>query len=228
MSSLSCPGCGTPYGADDLSLATGLARCRRCDRVHQIAAAPARRIQPVMPRPGNVTEIPDGLSWRWFTPIAIFFVFFCTFWDGFLIFWYAGFLSGTADLEDAAVLPFLLFPLIHVAVGIGLSYYTLALFLNRTTLTLRDGALVIRHQPLPWPGARSVPTTTLSQLYVARRVNRTKNGTTTSYDLMALDTQNIAERLLRGLPSLEHARYLEQWLEDALHIQNRPVNGEAD
>lgn len=222
---LSCPDCRTPYAATDVDLSRGLARCLRCDRVHLIGGAPPAAIRPVVARPANVTEVPDGLAWRWFTPAAFFLAFFCVAWDSFLVFWYISVLSRGGGPE---MLPFLLFPLLHVAAGIGLTVYTAALFVNRTALTLRDGSLQISHHPIPWRGARTLSTAGLSQFYVVQRVHRNKNTTSTSYDLMVLDAQDTATHLLRGLSTLEQARYLEQWLEQALGIRNRPVEGEAD
>lgn len=62
------------------------------------------------------------MSFRWFQWTFVFLVFFCIAWDGFLLFWYGAAL-GIGFLGDDAepVLIMMLFPLLHVAVGTGLT-----------------------------------------------------------------------------------------------------------
>ena len=52
---------------------------------------------------------------RWFGPQVIFMTLFAVAWDVFLVFWYS-MAGGSGNLM------MLLFPLIHVAVGIGITY----------------------------------------------------------------------------------------------------------
>ena len=56
------------------------------------------------------------------------------------------------------------FPIAHVAVGVGLTYYTVAGFVNSTVLRVSEGQLAVRQGPFPWPGNRTLHTSDLDQL----------------------------------------------------------------
>ena len=50
-----------------------------------------------------------------------------------------------------------LLPIAHVAVGVGLTYYTLTRLMNRTRIEVSRDELTIRHGPLPWRGNMDAP-----------------------------------------------------------------------
>ncbi len=85
--------------------------------------------------------LPDKISVRqsgsnleitrtWFGGKVLFMTAFVIFWNGFLVFWYRQAL-GSDNLM------MLLFPLIHVGVGVWLTYHTIAGYLNKTYLLVR-------------------------------------------------------------------------------------------
>ena len=85
---------------------------------------------------------------KWFSYAHIFTFFFSIAWNGFLFTFY------TALMEGDAPMMFMLFPLIHVAVGIGLFYYSITGFFNKTRISGQKGVLGIRNFPLPWKGKK--------------------------------------------------------------------------
>jgi len=160
---LTCPDCGAAIPADDINIDQGIAKCRACnavinvaEEVHAGGSVPSILRRPRVPQPPRITveDLGDGLrlTRRWFSGTAVALTFFCVFWDGFLVVWYS--------IAFGAGGPWFMvvFPLLHVVVGIGLTYFTLALYLNRSVLEVRDGRLTIRHGPLPWPGNRNLDT----------------------------------------------------------------------
>jgi hypothetical protein len=163
------------------------------------------------------------VSWRWFSVVHIFLVFFCVVWDSFLIFWY----SAVISVEGAAWI-MAVFPLAHVAVGLGLTYFTIAGFLNRTRLCASHEQLSVAHGPLPWFGARVLPAASIGQLYSRELVTQTRSGTQRSYELQAIEKSGRQLRLLRGLGEVEQALWLEQELERFLGLQDREVAGEVE
>lgn len=94
----------------------------------------------------------------------IFLAFFCLAWNAFLV-------VGLSESQEETPMLwlFLLFPIVHVAVGVGLTYYTLAGFLNFTEVTVRGGTLTVRQGPLPWKGNRTLSAIDLAQPAVRGR-----------------------------------------------------------
>ena len=167
-------------------------------------------------------QTPGGLTftYRWFSWSYIFLAVFALFWDGFLVFWYSFAFSHNAPWM------MFVFPLLHVSVGVGLTYTALAGFYNKTIITVGLGKLSIHHTPFPWPGNRMVPAADLVQLYSEERLSRSNTGTRVTYQLSAISTQDKKIKLLRGLNSPDEARYLEKAIEEQLGIKDRPVEGE--
>ncbi len=117
----------------------------------------------------------------------------------------------------------ILFPLLHVAVGVGLTYTVIAGYLNQTFITLDNANLTIRHAPIPWFGNRIIPIDTIRQLYCkAGKIQKNNNAT---YELWVAFNQGDAKCLL-SLDDPDSVRFLEQQLEAKLGIPNERVAGE--
>lgn len=162
------------------------------------------------------------ISFKWFNPMAFFLLFFTIFWIGFLVFWYAISFSTGAPLFAK------LFPLIHVSVGVGLAYYVLCLFFNKTYFHIHDGQLHVVHQPIPWwRGNRSINIEEISQFYVKEKKTSGKNGEKYTYDLRA-KFRNHEDKSIMAIDNISSstAQELEERLEKFLGIQNQPVRGE--
>ncbi|OGG55453.1 MAG: hypothetical protein A3F84_14975 [Candidatus Handelsmanbacteria bacterium RIFCSPLOWO2_12_FULL_64_10] len=160
------------------------------------------------------------ITWRWFSLKYIFLTVFVLFWDGFLIFWYS------MALRSDDWLP-ILFPIIHVAVGVGLTYSVLAGYLNKTRIQVTPRSLEIEHGPLPWPGKR-LEASYVKQLYCKERIQHSRNSTSYSYELRAVTHDGGDRKLLKGLEEAEQALYLEQEIEKFLRIEDRPIRGELE
>lgn len=228
---LKCPACGSALAAKDLDPARSLAKCAHCGALMSLAPPTVGpggvRARPEIPLPPalRVTELPDGLEIRrrWFTPGVIFLAFFCVAWDGFLVFWY-----GIA-FKTGAPLIMSLFPLIHVAVGVGLTYTTLATIFNTTRIRLTWNDLSVTHSPLPWPGNRTIPRQEIDQLYCRRFVHRSSDsGPTTKYEVWMNTTDGKAKKLLGANLDEQQALFVEQQIERALGIPDRPMAGEVE
>lgn len=231
---LTCEACDAPLEADDIDVKRGIARCRYCNAVMRLDELAARN--EAHEKDENFTErgpvpLPAGIQvddWggalrivrRWFTPLAFFLLFFCIFWDGFLVVWYSLAFGMNAPLI------FKVFPILHVAVGIGLTYFTLALFFNRTVLTVENGLLSVQHGPLPWPGNKTIETSDIDQLYCREKIRHGKNGPQVTYHLNAITTDGRKVDIVSGLDEADQALYLEQRLEEHLRLIDRPVPGE--
>lgn len=145
---------------------------------------------------------------------------FCIAWDAFLVFWY--FLAFTTES------PWIMkvFPIAHLGVGIGLTYYLVAAYLNRTDITVSSGQLEIKTHPVPWLGNKTVNTSEIAQLYITEDSSKDSYGKVSrSYELHMIDHGNKQRTLIKGLESAQEALYLEKRLEEILNITSEPVAG---
>lgn len=234
--SLFCIHCGTPLRPEDVNPSTGVARCHVCGQMFDTVnrggtvgggAAPA---QQVVPRPAHMHVEHQGrrltIRWRWFTPAMVFVACFCVAWDSFLLFWYS-MAFGDRHVPWIAIV----FPIAHVAVGVGLTYATLCAFVNSTTLEISPDGLTIRHGPLPWRGNRYLPSTQIRQPFCEQRLNTNTRGrstnTSVTYHLSALLNDGSKTRLVSGLNDISQAIFLKKQIELAMDIKPQPVAGEC-
>ena len=225
---LDCPRCGRTIPGGDINVQTSIAKCSACGSVFGFAdlvpGAQAAYRKPVVEMPKHFSVAQEGadllITYRWFSAGFVFLLFFCLFWDGFLAVWYyLAFVKG-------GPLGMKLFPLIHVAAGIGLTYFTLAGFVNRTIVRASSGELAIRHLPLPWPGNKVLSRADVEQLFCEEKMSRGRNGTSVAYQVSAVMRGGSRVKLVSGLASPEQALFIEEQIEGFFGIKDRPVAGE--
>jgi DNA-directed RNA polymerase subunit RPC12/RpoP len=225
---LTCPSCGANVTVIEN---TNRYRCEYCGNEHLVRnpamvqpVAQSTPIRPKVPIPPSVWVKREGQSARivkrWFSLKYIPMAFFCVAWDAFLFFWYS------MALGTHAPWIFVVFPIAHLAVGVGLSYSTLAGFLNRTFLEVTKDEVAVWFEPLPWMGEKTIKTRDLKQLYCKEKVTRGKNSDTYTYELFAVTTDDRQVNLLSNLESPDIALFFEQQIETWLRIQDQPVVGE--
>ena len=235
---LNCRSCGKQIAAQDMNIDLAIAKCGACHAVFNFADQLGSKSGPTaaraaVPMPGGITIDEWGpdltITRRWWSPVFLFLVFFCIGWDSFLVFWY------TMAFGDAGGGPMgwlmIVFPIAHVAIGVGLTYFTIAGFVNKTIIRTGGGQLTVRHGPLPWPGNRMISTDEVDQLYCTEHISRNSNNNnnnnnSTSYRVNATLRDGTKAKLLSGLTEADQALYIEQKLEAHLNIEDRPVGGE--
>jgi hypothetical protein len=167
---ITCPDCGVVIPAEDINIERAIAKCRACNAVVDVEQAlrgygkkSAFGKRPRVPQPPAIKfeDLGNGmrLTRRWLNWSVVFLTFFCIAWDGFLVFWYS------MALQPGAPWIMAVFPVCHLAIGVGLTYTTLTIYLNRTVLEVDEGRLTVRNGPLPWPGNRALEVSDLEQLY---------------------------------------------------------------
>lgn len=226
--SLKCPNCAAILRAEDWDMHTGMIKCGYCHSLSNIPVSASEqggfRPRPEIPLPGGmqIQETMGGImiTRRWFSFVVLFLIPFCIVWDSFLVFWYSKALSENAPWIMAV------FPLIHVAVGVGLTYFTLATLFNTTGIQAGQGKLSIAHGPLPWMGNLELPTRDIQQLFGKEKINRGKNGPNYQYELWASMQDGRTRKLLGTGLTMEQTLYLEQKLESALGLKDRSMAGE--
>jgi hypothetical protein len=230
---VTCPNCQSVVPAADVELSTRLAKCRGCDEVFTLdvpaaASPPADGVMP--PVPDGVVVFDDGftrrLKYRWFSPVAFFLLFFCVAWDSFLVVWYSAAFGGAAKGAGGFEWLMVVFPVGHVAVGVGLTYFTLCLFVNRTTVSVGE-RLRVEHGPLFWPGQVSLPAEAVTAVYCEEVVSHGKRGRSVSYAVKAVADGGRAVTLLGTITELPRAKFFERKVEEWLGLPPTAVPGEA-
>jgi hypothetical protein len=245
--SLSCRACGAAFTADAVDRRLAIVSCAHCGALFDLAARADRVPTGDAATPvtlsleaapsGSAPErapvpLPDGFTvsdrrgtlavrWRWFRFKHLLMLFFCVAWDSFLVFWY-----GIALTQPDTPWLMVVFPLAHVAVGVGLTYATLAGLLNRTTIQVDATRLTVRHGPVPWRPQPTLMRRELEQLYVTREVSRGKNGVSVTFSVRAVTRDHSGLALVKGLDQLDQALWLEQEIERHLDLRDRAVAGE--
>lgn len=161
------------------------------------------------------------LHWRWWTPALFFMLFFCIAWDSFLVFWYS------MAVGTSAPWIFVVFPIAHVAVGVVITYATLAGFINSTTVEIGQGILRVAHGPLPWQGNQSLNTADVDQLYCTRSASKSEDSESLSYNVMVRTKTGRNVKLVSRLEDLDQALYIEQEIERHLGIADKAMSGEV-
>lgn len=225
---LDCPQCGRSIPAEDINVQSAIAKCSACSAVFgfadRVPGAQAASRKPTVGLPRRLSLAQDGadlvITLKWFSASFVFLLFFCVFWDGFLVFWYS------MAFADGSSLAMKLFPVVHVAVGVGLSYFTIAGFVNRTLVRVGPGEIQVRHVPLPWPGNKILSRDSVEQLFSEEKISRGRSGINRTYQVSAILRDGSKAKLVRGLLSPDQALFIEQQIEGCLGIEDRPVPGE--
>jgi hypothetical protein len=222
---LKCNNCGSQLKPEDISPQLSAARCHHCNALFALPHLAGGRTIPrpdvALPRGMKIEERMDGLTITrsWMDASTWFLLFFAVFWNGFMIVWNVISLSQGVWIMSV-------FGLLHTGVGLFLIYLVLAKFLNSTTVKVTFDAVESRSGPIPWMGNKSIPKSEVEQLYCSEEVKRTKNGTSVTYDVLAVLKGNRRQTLTKGINHHDQALFIEQQLERHLGLQDIPVTGE--
>ncbi len=156
---------------------------------------------------------------RWWSWKILFFTGFVIVWDSFLVNWYV-MIGGETSLIV------ILYPLLHVAVGVSLTYCVVASWLNKTHIHVGAGKMAVQHKPVPWFGNKELSTYDVKQLYSKEETSGSRKGKTVSYEVHLITHSGRNIKLIGGLDSSEQAFYIEQEIEKYLNIEDAPVKGE--
>lgn len=183
-------------------------------------------MEALNPRPDSVTTETRGgllvITIRWYSLAVWLLLAFCVIWDAFVLFF---FFTTLKNLPVGSVIFWA--PLLHVGVGIVLSYIALAHVINRTVISVGNGRFVAKIGPLPWPGGKDLSTADFAQLFCDEVTSQNRNGgRSSSFRLNAVTKDGRKLLLVRGLQR-DQALYAELVAEKQLGIVPAPVVGEV-
>jgi len=225
-----CPSCGAVVPADDINIKALIGKCDDCDHVFDLPqkankkSNQSKKSGPLdfdgsaPPRPKKIQKEvgPSNelyLKKAWFSPMYFGLMFFCIAWDSFLVFWYS-----IAFTTNAPWL-MLVFPIGHLAIGVGMTYTVIAGLFNKTHIFADRYTIIVRHRPIPWKGNRELECMDIKRLYLEEKLPRNHQNlsrTLTNYDLKA-DIAGDEVTILSGLETSE-ARYIIYELAKAVKI----------
>lgn len=227
---LLCPNCSAPIPAENVNISTMAAVCPQCAHVFAFTTLLNPSIQQIR-MPDKEIQLPKGfvirrgisdllidVKWK-NTRRKGFFTFFTILWNAMLLpFIFT--VIATREIEIA------LFMSVHVAVGAGLLFYTLALWLNTTLITVDKRGIDVRHIPIPVPFTpkRYVEAKNIEQLYVEEYVPSKTNGQPDiTFGLRCKTKDGQDFRLVPGFQNANQPLYLEREIEKFLAIEDRPA-----
>lgn len=231
---LTCTVCSNEIDHANVNINNTLAKCNHCGSLHFLddeeffGRRKRNRPEMMIPEGTEVLHLPSSLdirtNWRrgkskggmWFM------VLFTVMWNA-MIWPFA--ISSILGGAIFSVLPMAL----HLGVGLGLAYYVLSMFVNKTDIYVTDRDITISSTPLKIPFTKDevIPTKNIKQLYVTRYVSGSTNGVPNyAYALYAITTSNKRVPLIKGM-NKETQLYLEQEIENFLEIDDERVRGEV-
>ena len=147
-----------------------------------------------------------SISYSWKTPAMWFLAFFSIIWDLFLV----GFIVSGAGF----------FITFHLLVGIFITWYTLARFLNTTKITVDREKMLVNHGPIPWPFSKDnrIPARSLVQLFVIKGTVKVNDKPT--YNLKAKLDTGVEVALIKTELDKQLLMDLERTIETYLDIKN--------
>jgi len=117
------------------------------------------------------------------------------------------------------------YPFVQIAAFVVAAYGGVAGLVNRTRVTVGGGVLEVKPGPLPWWGAKRVPTSDIAQVHCIESSAGSRAGGTT-FAVVAITPQGRNLPLLGPVAERGVALFLEQEIETALGIPDRKVPGE--
>ncbi|HKK75371.1 MAG TPA: hypothetical protein VJ953_09885 [Saprospiraceae bacterium] len=226
LTQLNCPNCSTPVLSEDMNIHKLIAKCRQCHAIFDFDDSqqkPVKRERLEIPLPEGfevqqqVSSLKIAIKWRKTKAGIIFFTIFTVFWNLVTL---PFVLIALAENEWKVMLMISL----HLMVGIGMFFYTLALYLNKTYVDVDTHGLTVVSKPinLPFNKNRHLGSRDLGQLYVEQYVaSRTNNRPNYAFAVRARKKgENKDIRLIKGLKSEDQALYLEHEIEKFLNIEN--------
>lgn len=170
--------------------------------------------EPAIP---NKIDLIPGLSnvvirRRWLSWTVVPILIFAVAWDSFLFFWYSQALSSPNT-------PWLMivFPIGHLAVGIGITYYAVATLFNITEITIDASVITVISRPFPWGRKRVVPCAEITDTRIKFSSN---NNNQTSYKILFTNRANREKLLVGGGLNDDQAEYIEFKIRQMLGLKD--------
>lgn len=230
---LNCPDCQFPIPYEDINIVKTIAKCKSCNNIFEFTKEREERgefpsvlrSEPLVIPPGiEVLKLMNELEImvKWRDSGSFFTIIFAFFWNVFIsVFVIALVMSGQYDM--------FLFLIPFIAVGIYLIYAGIGYLINTTYITVDDERLAVEHKPINFLIQKDkyfLPED-IQQLYVKRyEVGKANEKPVYAFSVELMQKNRREVNLIKGLHSVEYARYIEREIETYLKIKDRSIDGE--
>jgi hypothetical protein len=172
-------------------------------------------ISRTIPEGLDLVVAQDGITVRkvWLTWKILPLAGFAVIWDTFMFFWYSQVLS-----KPNPPLIMVFFPIGHVAVGIGLTYYVVAALVNKTDVVISSSGIRVVTGPAPWFGNKEVRVEDITDIMVRERWGNRGRKT---YNVMYADRSQKERKLVSWLPESDQAGYIAETIRDTLGLRSK-------
>jgi hypothetical protein len=223
-----CPKCGRPVAGEDIELSANRALCKPCGEIFPlppavVALAGPSAVLAEVPLPSDLewSERKEGAGMTRTTQYilapprlaALPLLVFAGIWDSFIVFFYVGMMRSSRTPGFA-----LLFPLLHVAAGVFITWLALVKTLNRSRVTFDRTTFRLEHSPIPARGA-SFPTSEIERFEATE--SRSNRGSST-WTLRVLTRDGKATRLSLPIDQRDHVAFVGAKLNAALAEVREP------
>jgi hypothetical protein len=148
------------------------------------------------------------LTWK-IAPLALFAII----WDSFLFFWYSQVL-----FKPNPPLMAIFFPIGHLAVGVGLTYYVIAALVNKTDILISTSSVRVATGPAPWIGNKEVRSEEIMDVVVRER---SSNRGSMGYTVMYVDRSRKEKNLVAFLSQSDQAEFVAQTIRNTLGLKTK-------
>jgi hypothetical protein len=114
-----------------------------------------------------------------------------------------------------------LFPVLHVSVGVFLTWYTIALLFNTTTIDVNYDRVRVRHHPIWWPGNRHLDAAQIKSVFV--KESSVKKNEQSVWNVMIDTTDDRRVALLARVDDQDQALYIAQEIKKFLALSEQPA-----
>lgn len=139
-------------------------------------------------------------------------IFFCIAWDSFLVCWYS-----VAFTQPDTPWIMIVFPIGHLAVGVALTYSTIAGLFNSTHIYADQHVVTIKHGPVPWWANKELNGKDIRKLTIEQSDTTYQNNRSRSSFTIVADVNGEETQLLTRIEH-SHARYIAYQLAKQIKV----------
>jgi hypothetical protein len=177
----------------------------------------------------KITEFEDKLiiEYKWFSLLVFKYLFLTLTWGLFLVF-ITNMMLGNDSKE---VIIGLLIVFVHALTMCYLIYYIVALFINKTIITVTKQSITVKHKPLKWKNAKTLQVENIHRIDLKNGFSSYQNDSTCYYDFIVEQSKGRRNIDLLGVKVIANesdALEIEQKIKQFLEIDDYEIVNEFE